>query len=143
MTWYPQDYADKVAMTDMTMRADPSRGFPGRTYRFYKGPVVFPFGFGLSYAKFKHALAAASPPEKKTRPPSESPARNFQPFGSDQGFANPRASSDCRSTWRTWGGIGGSETVAAFSSSPASGKRLIGFEKVHVAAGGKSPRVGI
>ncbi|KAG8480854.1 hypothetical protein CXB51_025317 [Gossypium anomalum] len=38
MTWYPQDYVAKVPMTNMGMR--PSRGYPGRTYRFYKGPVL-------------------------------------------------------------------------------------------------------
>jgi hypothetical protein len=34
ITWYPKDYI-KVPMTDMRMRADPSTGYPGRTYRFY------------------------------------------------------------------------------------------------------------
>ncbi|KAJ1438269.1 Immunoglobulin-like fold [Sesbania bispinosa] len=34
MTWYPKDFI-KVPMTDMRMRADPTSGYPGRTYRFY------------------------------------------------------------------------------------------------------------
>ncbi|KAK0576183.1 hypothetical protein LWI29_013344 [Acer saccharum] len=57
MTWYPQDFV-KVAMTDMRMRPEPNSGYPGRTYRFYKGDKVFEFGYGLSYSnysyKFKH-----------------------------------------------------------------------------------------
>ena len=30
-------------------------GMKGRTYRYYNGPVQFPFGFGLSYATFNYA----------------------------------------------------------------------------------------
>lgn len=37
----------------MRMRPDPSSGFPGRTYRFYDGPVIFPFGYGLTYSSFE------------------------------------------------------------------------------------------
>lgn len=59
MTWYPEDYLAKVPMTNMGMRADPSGGYPGRTYRFYKGNVVYPFGHGLSYTTFAHNLATA------------------------------------------------------------------------------------
>ena len=59
MTWYPQDYVWKISKADLAMRANPARGYPGRTYRFYKGPVVFPFGFGLSYTSFTHSLAQA------------------------------------------------------------------------------------
>ncbi|KAI9196246.1 hypothetical protein LWI28_022269 [Acer negundo] len=61
MTWYPQDYLSKVPMTNMGLRADPTRGYPGRTYRFYKGPVVFPFGHGLSYTTFAHTLSREAP----------------------------------------------------------------------------------
>lgn len=49
ITWYPQDFI-KVPMTDMRMRPVPSLGYPGRTYKFYKGKAVFPFGYGLSYS---------------------------------------------------------------------------------------------
>ncbi|XAR49426.1 Non-reducing end alpha-L-arabinofuranosidase [Bertholletia excelsa] len=54
MSWYPQSYAEKVPMTNMNMRPDPSSGYPGRTYRFYKGPTVHQFGHGLSYTEFKY-----------------------------------------------------------------------------------------
>jgi beta-glucosidase len=30
----------------------------GRTYRYYDGPVQFPFGFGLSYTSFQYALTS-------------------------------------------------------------------------------------
>lgn len=59
MTWYPRDYI-KVPMTDMRMRAEPSSGYPGRTYRFYKGPKVYEFGYGLSYSTYSYKLSSAT-----------------------------------------------------------------------------------
>ena len=56
MTWYPQEFT-KVDMRDMRMRADPASGYPGRSYRFYKGDVVYPFGYGLSYTKYSYKFA--------------------------------------------------------------------------------------
>ncbi|XP_039690028.1 probable beta-D-xylosidase 7 isoform X2 [Medicago truncatula] len=53
MTWYPKDFI-KIPMTDMRMRADPSSGYPGRTYRFYTGPKVYEFGYGLSYSNYSY-----------------------------------------------------------------------------------------
>nr|GMD02689.1 probable beta-D-xylosidase 5 [Ipomoea batatas] len=58
-TWYPQEYADKVAMTDMNMRANATRKFPGRTYRFYNGESIYPFGHGLSYTTFSKFITSA------------------------------------------------------------------------------------
>ncbi|XP_057965994.1 probable beta-D-xylosidase 5 [Malania oleifera] len=58
-TWYPQEYADQVPMTDMNMRANTSQNFPGRTYRFYTGKPVYPFGHGLSYSTFSKFIKAA------------------------------------------------------------------------------------
>ncbi|XP_065880685.1 probable beta-D-xylosidase 7 [Euphorbia lathyris] len=62
MTWYPQEFV-KVPMTDMRMRPDSSSGYPGRTYRFYKGHNVFEFGYGLSYSKYSYKLNAVSQKE--------------------------------------------------------------------------------
>lgn len=59
MTWYPQDFT-KVPMTDMRMRAEPSSGYPGRTYRFYKGKKVFEFGYGLSYSNYSYELVSVT-----------------------------------------------------------------------------------
>ncbi|KAL6662175.1 hypothetical protein ACP70R_000034 [Stipagrostis hirtigluma subsp. patula] len=47
-------------MTDMRMRIDPATGYPGRTYRFYKGRVIYKFGHGLSYSRFSHRQVAGS-----------------------------------------------------------------------------------
>jgi len=45
-----------VPMTDMRMRADPTSGYPGRSYRFYQGKTVYKFGYGLSYSTFSRRL---------------------------------------------------------------------------------------
>ncbi|KAI9123599.1 hypothetical protein K1719_004899 [Acacia pycnantha] len=58
-TWYTQSYVDQVPMTDMNMRANSSRNYPGRTYRFYTGKPLYPFGHGLSYSSFSTFIASA------------------------------------------------------------------------------------
>ncbi|KHG29436.1 putative beta-D-xylosidase 5 -like protein [Gossypium arboreum] len=58
-TWYPQEYADKVPMTDMNMRANATINFPGRTYRFYTGKTLYEFGHGLSYSSFSKFIISA------------------------------------------------------------------------------------
>ncbi|MCA6475365.1 MAG: glycoside hydrolase family 3 C-terminal domain-containing protein [Chitinophagaceae bacterium] len=45
VTFY-KDLTDLPPYEDYNMR--------GRTYRYFNGPVQFPFGFGLSYANFSH-----------------------------------------------------------------------------------------
>lgn len=59
MTWYPKEFS-KVSMKNMRMRSDPSTGYPGRTYRFYTGPTVYEFGYGLSYTNYYYEFVAVS-----------------------------------------------------------------------------------
>lgn len=46
-------------MTDMNMRANATANLPGRTYRFYSGKTVYPFGHGLSYSSFSKFIISA------------------------------------------------------------------------------------
>ena len=47
-------------MTDMNMKANTSRNFPGRTYRFLKGNnSIYDFGHGLSYSTFTKTIISA------------------------------------------------------------------------------------
>ncbi|KAL6990049.1 Beta-D-xylosidase 1 [Sarracenia purpurea var. burkii] len=143
MTWYPQDYLDKAPMTRMAMRPDPSIGYPGRTYRFYKGPVVFPFGHGLSYTTFAQELAHA-------------PTKLLVPLSSLHGFRNSTTLNNSLRAKNTncdalslgihvdvknTGDTDGTHTLLVFSTPPSgkwgSEKRLIGFEKIYVVAGGQ------
>nr|VDC72127.1 unnamed protein product [Brassica rapa] len=68
-TWYSQEFAEKVAMTDMNMRPNSTSGFPGRSYRFYTGKPIYKFGHGLSYSSFStFVLSAPSTIHIKTNP---------------------------------------------------------------------------
>ena len=61
-TVYPASYADAMSMETMTMPANASSGYQGRTYRYYTGPQVRPFGHGLTYSSW-NVTAVNAPPQ--------------------------------------------------------------------------------
>ncbi|KAK8495723.1 hypothetical protein V6N13_123909 [Hibiscus sabdariffa] len=116
MTWYPESFT-KVAMNDMHMRADPFRGFPGRTYRFYTGNRVYGFGQGLSYTNFTYKLLSA--------PRKLSLSRSFT------------------GTSTNVGDMDGSHVVMLFSRAPKKiegtpENQLIAFDRVHTSSYGST-----
>ncbi|KAH6813509.1 beta-D-xylosidase 4 [Perilla frutescens var. frutescens] len=136
MTWYPESYADTVDMTDMHMRPNPTTGFPGRTYRFYKGETVFSFGDGLSYTTFNHKLVTAP---KVVHVPLEeghvclsSKCKSIDAV--EESCKNLGFNINLRV--KNVGGMRGSHTVFLFSSPPqvhnAPQKQLLGFQKLHL-----------
>ncbi|KAF7150035.1 hypothetical protein RHSIM_Rhsim02G0052000 [Rhododendron simsii] len=46
-------------MNDMSMRANATLNFPGRTYRFYHHKSIYGFGHGLSYSTFSKFITSA------------------------------------------------------------------------------------
>jgi beta-D-xylosidase 4 len=56
LSQYPGGFVDEVPMTDMRLR--PALGTPGRTYTWYTGDLVLPFGYGLHYTTFTRSAPA-------------------------------------------------------------------------------------
>ncbi|RFU28899.1 hypothetical protein B7463_g7453, partial [Scytalidium lignicola] len=54
VTQYPSSYVNEVDMTNMALRPGPKS--PGRTYKWYNGTAVFPFGSGIHYTTFTASI---------------------------------------------------------------------------------------
>ncbi|KAJ1434953.1 Immunoglobulin-like fold [Sesbania bispinosa] len=140
MTWYPQSYVEKVPMTNMNMRADPDTGYPGRTYRFYKGETVFSFGDGISFSSVEHRIVKA--PQLVSVPLAEDHVCRSSECKSldvaDEHCQN--LAFDIHLGVKNMGKMSSSHTVLLFFTPPAvhnaPQKHLLGFEKVQLA--GKS-----
>ncbi|PIN15598.1 Xylan 1,4-beta-xylosidase [Handroanthus impetiginosus] len=143
MTWYPQEYLNNLPMTTMDMRSDPSRNYPGRTYRFYKGSVVYPFGHGLSYTNFAHAIADA--PKVFSVPIGGRHHSNTTTVYNKSIRVThakcSRLSLGVHVDVKNTGSRDGTHTLLVFSSPPegrwAPQKQLVAFEKVDIPAGGQ------
>lgn len=150
MTWYPEKYAKQVKMTDMHMRGN-SSGYPGRTYRFYKGHTVYPFGYGLTYTNFTYEIKFQSPQSIPKVPLAKNQKcySLFQPELDPVAF--PCESIRLEDSTETCGGLNikidievkntgkrdGSDVVLLYSVPPtglsgAPEKRLIAFKRVSV-----------
>ncbi|KAB1999197.1 hypothetical protein ES319_D12G144600v1 [Gossypium barbadense] len=140
MTWYPQDYVSNLAMTDMAMRSSRRRNYPGRTYRFYKGPVVYPFGHGLSYTNFVHTIVNA--PHVVTVPlDGHRRSGNATVLGKAIKVNHARCnklSLGLQVNVKNTGSKDGTHTMLVFSTPPAGhwapSKQLVAFAKVYVSA---------
>ncbi|XP_042045622.1 probable beta-D-xylosidase 6 isoform X3 [Salvia splendens] len=114
MTWYPESFT-RVPMNDMNMRADPSRGYPGRTYRFYTGDRVFGFGRkrNLVYKRGNDDIYV-----------------DEVPYCSSLRF-------EVKISVTNGGDVDGSEVVLLFAKSAKKLRgspemQLVGFERVHI-----------
>ncbi|WCJ32040.1 beta-xylosidase 1 [Euphorbia peplus] len=139
MTWYPEAFTN-VPMNDMNMRADNSRSYPGRTYRFYTGKRVYSFGQGLSYVNYSYKLLAAP---RKLSMSGYSRKRMLHPEGERLSYLYVDEMKSCDSlkfyvqiSVTNGGDMDGSHVVMLFSKMPEVSKgtpqiQLIGFDRVH------------
>ncbi|KAL3612103.1 hypothetical protein D5086_003123 [Populus alba] len=129
LTWYESSYVDMLPMTSMPLRPVDSFSYPGRTYKFYNGAAVYPFGYGLSYTEFGNELA--SPAEAYLEIKLNKHQQCHDLNHTSEGYS--QRDKD------------GSEVVMVYSKPPdgvsgAHAKQVIGFERVFAAAG-KSNKV--
>lgn len=140
MTWYPEKYLTKVPMTVMDMRPNSATGYPGRTYRFYKGPVVFPFGHGLSYSRFSHSLAIA-PKEVSVSVPLAltNSSLSSEAVRVSHASCDDTLEMEFHVDVKNEGSMDGTHTLLVFSKPPPGKwsqiKQLVNFHKTHVPAG--------
>ncbi|KAK6792419.1 hypothetical protein RDI58_011500 [Solanum bulbocastanum] len=150
VTWYPKDFI-KVPMTDMNMRPNSSTGYPGRTYKFYKGPKVYEFGYGLSYTNYSYNITSVShdklyfinqtSSDKRRKHGSHIHNIAVSKFGSE--VCN-KAKISVKVVVRNKGKIGGKHPVLLFvrhskvKDDEVPRKQLIGFKSVHLGAREKS-----
>ncbi|MEO8616584.1 MAG: glycoside hydrolase family 3 C-terminal domain-containing protein, partial [Luteolibacter sp.] len=111
ITFYQSD-ADLPPFEDYAM-ATP----PGRTYRYFTGKPLFPFGHGLSYATFRYGA------------PSVTPA-----------IAKPDGTITVALEITNTGGMSADEVVQIYATrkAPLAGdplRRLVGFQRITLAAG--------
>ena len=123
-TFYAPEFVDQVSIYDMGMRPNVETGNPGRTYRFHTDPVVYPFGFGLSYSTFTYRWE-----KNESRLDYSSVTQHL---GSETTILvlNVQVKND--------GPYGGSQSVLCFAIPPDAGQKgiplqtLVVFERVDV-----------
>jgi len=159
-TILPASYAQEISIFDFNMRPGPSvwprpdctiqpptncpNGTnPGRTYKFYTGTPVVPFGFGLSYTTFSYKLAQYPKEEVISLEPVhsllEKNTAQGRYFPTLESLLAPFAEYQVNVT--NTGNYDADDVVLGFITPPGAGqngvalKYLFGFERVHVPKG--------
>lgn len=144
VTWYPKEF-NKVPMNDMRMRPVSSNGYPGRTYRFYNGPKVFKFGYGLSYTNYSYSFTSVNQNNlhfknlKVNKTTENSSALNIVVSDVGPEVCN-NAMITVKVAVKNQGEVAGKHPVLLFlrhsnSVDEVPRKTLIGFKSVNLAAG--------
>ncbi|GAV71630.1 Glyco_hydro_3 domain-containing protein/Glyco_hydro_3_C domain-containing protein/Fn3-like domain-containing protein, partial [Cephalotus follicularis] len=151
LTWYEAGYVDMLPMTSMPLRPVDSFGYPGRTYKFYNGSTVYPFGYGLSYTNFTYSLTSTN----NSLEIKLSKYQHCHDLEYDDNATKPICPAvnvddlDCDDLFgfeilvQNVGNKDGSEVAIVYSKPPEGivgthEKQVIGFERAFVSASGSS-----
>ncbi|PKU69030.1 probable beta-D-xylosidase 6 [Dendrobium catenatum] len=152
VTWYPESFTT-VPMNDMNMRANPSRGYPGRTYRFYSGKIVYEYGYGLSYSSYAYKFLSAPSKISLANSSFSEALIDREPASEGHGevdFLRIDETTPCEDLQFTVkisvannGEMEGSHAILLFSRSAKSirgspKRQLVGFDRAFTAANGVS-----
>ena len=146
---YPTDYVNQVSMFDFGMRPGPSAwppgSNPGRTYRFYTGTPVLPFGFGLSYTTWTYTpLPDPHPPAAALDLSAVRAAAEAHAEAGVVGHTPAALQAIAADFWvnvTNTGAVDSDDVVLGFLTPPGAGsggvplQELFGFERVFVPAG--------
>lgn len=142
-TVYPQSFVNTVSLFEMGMAPGPSvwppGSNPGRTYQYYTGKPVFPFGFGLSYTTWN--VTDLSGPSSL----SLAPVHQYLNENAKHGAAFAPQSSSTLASYRVnvsnTGTMNADYIALGFMEQPGAGsngvplQQLFAFQRVHVPAG--------
>jgi hypothetical protein len=151
---YPADFVNQVSMFEFGMRPGPSAwppgSSPGRTYRFFTGTPVLPFGYGLSYTTWVYT------PLPDPAPPATATALRTLSLAGVEAAAQAHAATGtvghipsalkevAAQFWvnvTNTGAVDSDDVVLGFLVPPGAGENgvplqeLFGFERVFVRAG--------
>ncbi|CAA6654385.1 unnamed protein product [Spirodela intermedia] len=145
-TWYPEEFAAKVPMTDMAMRADPANGYPAGPTGSTEAP----------YTSFSHSIAHAPTAISVNLAGRRGPAQANSTTGRLLSAAAVRVTHarcdelamDVLVDVENTGDRDGAHAVLLFASPPgghrAPFRQLVAFEKLHVQAQSRARvRLGI
>jgi beta-glucosidase len=134
--WYPGEEGGTAVAETLAGRNNPAGRLPvtfykgvdalpdfadysmkNRTYRYFTGPVLYPYGYGLSYSTFKYDNLKLSSPTLAAGKPLEVRVRVAN--------TSTRAGDEVAQLYLQFGGAAG-----------APARALRGFQRVHLKAGG-------
>ncbi|KAF8387699.1 hypothetical protein HHK36_026353 [Tetracentron sinense] len=151
ITWYEADYANQLPMTSMPLRSVEHLGYPGRTYKFFNGVTVYPFGYGLSYTNFTYQITSS----QRSLNVKLDKYQHCRDLTFEDGAYRPACPAvlvndmSCNEEFefevevevQNVGSKDGDEVIMVYSKPPTGiarthAKQVIGFQRVFVPAGG-------